>query len=175
MVRLLVKTVIVVLLIGSARDASAQYRPAPAAGQTIDLAGPRIGMTLLSPEVRSTLNNDTGLDVGSVITQFGWQKEKRFLSSPDGFTGVTEGVLLIGGLEQGVVLPSLSWLVGVRTATGIEFAVGPNLTPAGIALAGAAGVTFQKGNLNIPVNIALVPSRSGLRVSLLAGFNSRRR
>ena len=79
-----------------------------------------------------------------------------------------------GGLEQGVVLPSVSWLVGLRTRTGAEFAIGPNLTPAGVALAFAAGTTFRAGVLNVPVNFAVVPSRSGMRVSVLSGFSLRR-
>ena len=142
---------------------------------TINLSGPRLGVTFLSNGIREKLRDDINADVSSAITQFGWQKEKRFLSSPDGFTGVTEFVFLLGGMEQGVVLPSFNWLVGARTAKGIEFAIGPNITPAGLAMAVAGGVTFRTGNLNIPVNLALVPSKSGMRVSLLAGFNARTR
>jgi hypothetical protein len=37
----------------------------------------------------------------------------------------------------------------------------------------AAGVTFSRGALNVPVNVAVVPSRAGVRVSLLTGFNFR--
>ena len=46
----------------------------------------------------------------------------------------------------------------------------PNITPAGIALVVAGGVTLHRGTFNVPVNLAVVPSRSGIRVSLLAGF-----
>jgi len=166
---------VVVVGAGIAREAGAQVLPAQTPPETMSLSGPRVGATFLSDGVRSKLNSETNAEVGSVISQFGWQKEKRFLSSPTGLTGVTEFVLLVGGMDQGVFLPSFSWLVGMRTVKGIEFAVGPNVTAAGLALAGAAGVTFRTGNLNIPVNLALVPSKSGLRVSLLAGFNSRRR
>ena len=79
----------------------------------------------------------------------------------------------VGGLDQGVVIPSLSWLVGVRASDGTEIGVGPNITPAGVALALAAGKTFRAGVLNVPVNIAVVPSRLGMRVSLLTGFSLR--
>ena len=157
------------------QGAYAQYGQAQRPAETIDLAGPRVGMTFMSNGVRGKLSDEFDMEVGSMISQFGWQKEKRFLSSPTGLTGVTEFVLLVGGMEQGVFLPSFNWLVGMRTAKGIEFAVGPNVTAAGLAMAAAAGVTFQAGNLNIPVNLAAVPSKSGLRVSLLAGFNTRRR
>jgi hypothetical protein len=156
-------------------EARAQVMAPQRPPETIGLSGPRVGVTFLSDSVRGTLRDDHNIDVGFAISQFGWQKEKRFLSSPSGFTGVTEFVFLLGGVDQGIVLPSVNWLVGARTANGVEFAAGPNLTPAGLAVAIAGGVTFQTGNLNIPVNVAVVPSKSGMRVSMLAGFNMRKR
>jgi hypothetical protein len=175
MVKGLIKSLLVVVVgsvvVGSS-EANAQMIQRPP--HTINLAGPRLGTTFLSSSALRTLKDDFGVDVGPVISQFGWQKEKRFLSSPDGFTGVTEFVFLLGGMDQGVMLPSFNWLVGARTAKGIEFAAGPNLTAAGVAMAVAAGVTFQTGNLNIPINLAIVPAKSGTRVSMLIGFNGRR-
>ncbi|HEY6507124.1 MAG TPA: hypothetical protein VIY56_03875, partial [Vicinamibacterales bacterium] len=79
------------------------------------------------------------------------------------------------GMEQGVVLPSLSWLVGLRTREGAEFGIGPNITPVGVSLVLAAGVTMRAGSLNVPLNVAVVPSKAGTRVSVLSGFNMRRR
>ncbi|MEO7133011.1 MAG: hypothetical protein ABI024_02215 [Vicinamibacterales bacterium] len=163
------------LFVGSAQNAAAQPALAPQApAETVNLSGPRFGVTFLNDGVRHRLA-DAGIDVGPAISQFGWQKEKRFLSSANGFTGVTEWVLLFGGMDQGTVLPSFSWLVGMRSIKGVEFAVGPNLSVGGIALALAGGITVRTGNLNIPLNIAAVPSKNGLRVSMLAGFNTRRR
>jgi hypothetical protein len=49
------------------------------------------------------------------------------------------------------------------------------VTPVGVALAVAAGVTFRAGVLNVPLNVAVVPSKSGMRVSVLSGFSTRRR
>ena len=147
----------------------------PPVAQTVNLSGPRFGMTVLGDGIVKRLHTDDGITVGHVVTQFGWQFEKQFNSSEHGPTAVTECVLLLGGLEQGVALPSLSWLVGIRTPGGAEFGVGPNLTPVGVALAIAAGVTFRAGVLNVPVNLAVVPSKSGVRVSLLSGFSMRRR
>jgi hypothetical protein len=72
---------------------------------------------------------------------------------------------------RGVFLPSASWLVGFRTATGVEFAIGPNLTPISFSLAMAGGITYHVGALNVPVNLAIVPSQAGMRVSVLTGFN----
>ena len=73
-----------------------------------------------------------------------------------------------------MALPSLSWMVGLRTREGAEIGVGPNITAAGVALAMAGGVTFRAGALNVPMNFAVVPSKSGTRVSFLTGFTLRR-
>jgi hypothetical protein len=147
----------------------------PPVVETVSLSGPRFGYTSLSDGVVRKLNEDRDIEVGSLITQFGWQFEKQFYSNGEGLTILNEWVGLIGGLEQSVALPSLSWLVGFRTKEGAEFGLGPNLTPAGVALAVAGGVTFRVGAVNIPLNVAVVPSKAGVRVSMLTGFSLRTR
>ena len=139
----------------------------------IDLSGPRIGLTVLGPGSIDRLKTED-IHVNSVVSQFGWQFEKRFYTSQEGLTMLTEFVPLLSGLEQGVALPSLNWLVGVRGPSGLEFGIGPNVSPAGAALVLAGGVTFRAGAMNIPLNVAFVPSRSGSRVSILSGFSLRR-
>jgi hypothetical protein len=155
-----------------AAPAAAQTLP-PTLSAPIDLSGPRFGVTVLSPGVVNTLSSE-GAEVGPVVSQFGWQIEKRFYGGGNGLTAVTEWVTLVGGLEQGLVIPSLTWLAGLRTRTGVEFGAGPNITPVGVGLVLAAGTTFRSGALNFPVNVAVTPSRSGVRVSVLTGFNARR-
>jgi len=39
----------------------------------------------------------------------------------------------------------------------------------------AAGVTVRTSSFNVPLNVAIVPSKVGTRVSVLSGFNMRRR
>jgi hypothetical protein len=112
-------------------------------------------------------------DAVPVVTQFGWQEEIRFFSVEEGPTGLMELVGLIGGTEQGLFLPSLSWLAGVRMPDGSEFAVGPNLSISGSAYVIAAGITRQYGSLNFPMNISVVLSKKGLRISFLIGFNAK--
>ena len=141
---------------------------------TVDLAGPRFGVTFLAPGVIEKLAA-RDIHVNSNISQFGWQFEKQFYTKDSGVTMVTEWVALVGGLEQNVLLPSLSWLVGIRTRDGAEFGIGPNITAAGTGLVLATGMTFRAGPLNIPVNVAVVPSKDGSRISLLSGFSLRRR
>ena len=146
----------------------------PPVAKTVNLSGPRFGITMLSEGVVDKLQ-EYRIDVRPSITQFGWQFEKQFYTKDSGLAAINEWVVLLGGLEQGVVLPSVSWMVGLRTKEGAEFGIGPNLTAAGPALALAAGVTFRAGALNVPMNFAVVPSKAGTRVSILTGFNMRRR
>jgi hypothetical protein len=147
--------------------------PAPPPAREVNLSGPRFGFTSLSDGVIAKLN-ERDIEVKPLITQFGWQFERQFYSKQGGVSALNEWVVLIGGLDQGVPIPSVSWLVGLRSSTGAEFGVGPNVTPAGVGLAFAAGVTFRAGILNVPVNVAVVPSRDGMRMSMLTGFSLRR-
>ena len=103
----------------------------PPLAKTVSLSGPRFGVTALSDGVVAKLQ-ERSIDVGSMISQFGWQFEREFYAKDSGVAAVNEWVVLLGGLDQGVALPSLSWLVGLRTREGTEFGIGPNVTPAGV-------------------------------------------
>jgi hypothetical protein len=149
--------------------------PLPPIDEPISLSGPRFGLTVLSDGVVQKLKVDTDITVAPMVSQFGWQFEKQWATGDHAPTVVTEWVMLFGGLDQGIVLPSLSWLVGMRTHEGTEFGVGPNVTPLGVGLVIAAGTTMRLGPLNIPFNVAFVPSKAGTRVSMLTGFNRRKR
>lgn len=159
------------VLLASAPALCQPMLPPPA--QTADLSGPRFGLSLLSEGVVQKLA-EREISVNPYVSQFGWQFEKQFYTMSSGVTMVSEWVALVGGLDQSVVLPSVSWLVGVRTREGAEFGIGPNITPAGTALVFAGGMTFRAGVVNIPVNVAVVPSKSGSRVTLLTGLSLRR-
>jgi hypothetical protein len=170
--------VLTMFILGVAFPAAAQTESVitpPAPVRSVNLSGPRFGFTSLSQGIVDKLQSERGITVSSGISQFGWQFEKQFYSKSGGIAAVNEFVLLVGGLEQGVALPSLSWMVGLRSPTGLEFGIGPNITPAGVALAVAGGVTFRSGSLNVPVTFAVVPSKDGMRVSMLTGFNFRGR
>ena len=136
------------------------------------LAGPKVGITMVSAgslasiirgdvpffsdEIRGEWTASTG-EYGAAISQYGWQWESRF-SDAGNITGIVEWIALVGGMEKGMFLPSVSSMVGLRTVKGIEFAVGPNLSLGGIAMVFGAGYNFKFGKLNVPVNIAYVPS-----------------
>ena len=164
----------VVMIVLSSMPALAQSVPPPP--RTVNLSGPRFGVSWLSPGVVHMLP-ERSIEVRPLITQFGWQFEKQFFNKGSGLRAVHEWVVLVGGLEQDVVLPSVSWIVGLRTQEGAEFGIGPNVTPAGTAVVLAAGITFRSGTLNLPVNFAVVPSKAGTRSACwrgsIFGSNSR--
>ena len=60
------------------------------------------------------------------------------------------------------------WLASA--ASGFEFATGPNLSPTGLSFVFAVGFNYTKGDLNMPINIALVPDKMGPRTSGLDGI-----
>jgi hypothetical protein len=133
--------------------------------------GPRFGVTWLSGTITDQVKEKFGTEIAPVISQFGWQYERQFASLEGGPVALNEFILLVGGLDQGAAIPSFTWLVGVRTPNQFEFGVGPNATPAGVALAISIGQTFKTGALSLPVNIAIVPSKYGVRSSIMTGFN----
>ena len=166
--------VVLGLTLGAGIASAQSVLDPPGYTKTVKLSGPRFGLTALSTGVVDELHKRS-IDVGANISQFGWQFERQFYTRDSGVAAVNEWVVLLGGLDQGVALPSLSWLVGLRTRDGAEFGIGPNITPAGVALAAAAGVTFRAGSMNVPMNVAVVPSKVGTRISVLTGFTMRRR
>ena len=166
-------------------------------------SGPRIGYTYITEGTTADYLASKGKNPG--VTQFGWQFEGR-LFTVEGLSGLIEFVPLIGGIEQGIIIPSASCLLGVRSSgkSSFEFAIGPNFSIApnykgseegSVGLVLAAGTSFKKGNINFPINLAVVPSigskhdvydeatktttsqsfQTGWRISLLVGFNYRKK
>ena len=156
------------------------------------LAGPRIGMTFITAgssadflhKGHNFVDNDDKNKLGETghafITQYGWQWESRFADGSGDVVGIVEWVALVGGMEQGKFLPSMSSIIGVRTSNGFEVGVGPNLslmgfessesdefnnpilpTPVvGLGMIFAIGKNFKSGDLNLPVNLVFIPGKS---------------
>ena len=141
--------------------------------QIDNLSGPRLGAVFISASPASSfLRGDLALDEtgelppsyddfakGSLTTLYGWQFESRFADGYD-VTGIVEWIVLVGGMERGKFLPSVSSMVGARLESGLEFAAGPNLSLAGVAMVFGVGYNFKAGDLNLPVNLAIVPGRT---------------
>ena len=169
------------------------------------LTGPRVGATFITEGAAADVVNE-GIDfdenniygtTGTAFTsQYGWQWETRFADDGGDVVGIVEWIVLVAGMEKGRFLPSASSLIGARTSKGLEFAIGPNLSLAGVSMAVAVGYNFTSGKLNIPVNLAFVPGikrqgffsngpveegeelvefnydyNTGSRISLIIGFN----
>ena len=138
------------------------------------LAGPRVGITMVTPgllanilkkdvsffsdENRESWDGTSLGEYGAVMSQYGWQWESRFADGGE-VTGIVEWIALVGGMEKGMFLPSASSIIGARTDGGLEFGVGPNLSLSGIGMVFGIGYNFKSGNLNLPINISVIPGR----------------
>jgi hypothetical protein len=157
------------------------------------LSGPRLGATYVLTPGPSQLDAELGID--PLLSQFGWQFEHRFFEQRGGFCGLNEFVFLLGGLDQASFLPTASWIIGVRSYSGLEIGAGPivslaemasalndgsfglgtnsngeHLSMGGVGFAVAAGVTLHSGGVDFPFNLVMVRSEDRYRLSLLAGF-----
>jgi hypothetical protein len=103
---------------------------------TLNLDGPRVGVTyfwgnyaerMQAPEI------DGGFNMYPASVLIGYQFERRFLSAGD-FQALFEFIPSIIGMESGMIIPSLSTMLGFRfNKSGFEFGLGPVLR--GIKLA----------------------------------------
>ena len=131
------------------------------------LAGPRIGFTYITAGpiadfIHEGFDFDEDDKFGSsgpaFTTLYGWQWESRFADGGN-VTGIVEWIVLVGGMEKGLFLPSASSIIGARMDNGLEFGVGPNLSLSGIGMVFGVGYNFKSGNLNLPVSISVIPGR----------------
>ncbi len=165
---------------------SAQAEGAPRRLQVV--AGPRVGLTWIVADPAAfnaavqSVFPDRERDYSPVIMQFGVNFEQRIRIGGTRSHFALQEVLLLGGLEQNIILPSLSFLIGFRSGAGLEFGLGPNLSTRhsnpgeagiGVSVVYAVGWTFAFGGVYVPLNLAVVPTPSdGIpRISLLTGFN----
>jgi len=95
---------------------------------TLKLNGPRVGafITFGNMAKRMTSPKDVGgFDMFPVNSMIGYQFEKQYLGSGD-FQALVEFIPAINSLESGVVIPSLTGMLGFRfNKSGIEFGLGP--------------------------------------------------
>ena len=186
--------------------------------------GPRMGITYATGYLGDVLQkplNKGGYDGVPYMFQFGYQFEKQYLNEGN-FQALFEFIPMITGLDQGQLIPSITFLNGIRNNTnGWEFAFGPTLSlsrkangylndnnefiinaSSSLTLAEeaaslnkpmqelpdsrgsetisfgflfAAGKTIKSGKLNLPINIFVVPGKSGVRFGLSIGWNGKAR
>jgi hypothetical protein len=149
--------------------------------------GPRVGVTYIVADPEKFDESVQGVfpdgdrEYFPIITQFGLNVEQRIRLGNTQSHFAFQEVLLLGGLDQNIVIPSLSLLIGFRSHVGLEFGLGPNVSMTrssdepgiGLSVVYAAGWTFSFEDVFVPVNIAVVPTPSDKspRITLLTGFN----
>lgn len=159
----------------------------------ISLAGPRFGvgfLTGIAAEIMEAPRSLGGNEGWPVVSHIGYQFEKVFVSSGNTHA-LVEFLPTLSGLEQGVFMPAVNILLGIRNSrTGLEFAMGYNVAigknkyydqtaeshlykvALNSGLLVAAGKTFKSGRLNFPVNIYYIPGKSQThRFGVTFGFN----
>lgn len=96
--------------------------------EVLRLNGPRMGMTIFSGDVAKLYEAPEeygGFNVNPIMFQFGYQFEVKYLNSGD-FQALFEFLPIITGIDQGIFIPSFSFLNGLRNNKhGIEVAFGP--------------------------------------------------
>lgn len=146
--------------------------------EPLKLSGPRVGVTYM-PNIRDLdlqgTFGDSTLNPNPFVSQFGWQFEWKYFETREGSAGLFEVIPLIGGLDQGIIVPSLNFLTGFRTKDGFEFGAGPNFNLLSSGFSVAVGHAFKSDHMTFPVNLAFTQSRDGARFTLLFGFTKRRR
>lgn len=166
-------------LVAGGAPLHAQSRPEVPEAQRVkklphqSLNGPRFGFTTFTGDVAEQ-RNDAGLE--PIMSQFGWQFENQVVSLHSGNRALLEGLVLLGGLEQGEFNMSFAGLAGFRTESGVEFGAGPNFNFNKDAEAWttsmvlAAGATVPFGDVYVPVNLAMGLAKGGPRVTALMGW-----
>lgn len=97
----------------------------------LNLSGFRAGIVALFGDSRDIIRaprSQGGFDSRAVMFQFGYQFETQYLNQGR-LQALFEFVPMITGIEQGLFIPSLTIMHGIRdNKTGLEFAFGPNFT-----------------------------------------------
>ena len=142
------------------------------------LSGPRMGILYLGGEEYAKLVDSQAI-TKPVSSLFGWQFETRYFSVETGASGIVEFIPFLAGIEQGMMFWNVNMLVGVRSASGLEFTMGPGVYSDGDSkylgtnIAVAFGKNIRSGGLNIPLNFYFSYGRYALRFGFTFGFNTK--
>ena len=94
----------------------------------INNSGPRMGYAFLSGDLREFAErpaNQGGLSIFPGMSMIGYQLEKQYIGT-ENFSALGEVLITISGLEQGVFVPSITFMNGLRFGkAGWELAFGP--------------------------------------------------
>jgi hypothetical protein len=126
--------------------------------------GPRLGAGMVAQPT-------DGATELSLSTQLGVQADAHWDTGAS-MDFVLDGQLLVGGIEQGALYPSLATLVGIATKSGFQVAVGPHLStgeqPLGMAI--SVGQEIAVGDGKLPIDLLVVPTADAITVTALFGY-----
>ncbi len=95
----------------------------------LNLSGTRMGMVYLfgsNKDIVTKSEAEGGFEANPIFFNFGYQFERQYLNQGR-IQGLFELIPSITGLEQGLAMPSITLLHGIRdNKTGFEFAFGPS-------------------------------------------------
>ena len=96
----------------------------------INNSGPRVGYSLLTGRLKDYAErpvNQGGMDIYPGVSMIGYQVEKQYIGT-EHFSALGELMFTLSGLEQGVAIPSITLMNGLRFGkAGWEFAFGPGI------------------------------------------------
>ncbi len=138
--------------------------------------GPRIGVSYnftSSADFTEIINESFEGEYIPFYTLFGAILEQRILLGETQSHFAIQELVLIGGLEQSIVIPIAALMIGFRGASGFEFGVGPIVSLTGIGVICAVGWTFSYKGVFVPVDLHFVlPNQSKPAVlGITTGFN----
>jgi len=138
-----------------------------------NLSGPRLGVTYL-PGSSSLAQKLRDKGIGTTISQFGWHFEYQVIPEGGGPSFVIQGIPLVGGVEYGTLIPSMTVAMGIRIPEGVEFGLGPNLILSDrggmTSLVMSVGKSFNYGGVSIPLNFVFATNPDGNRFSIIFGY-----
>src|SRR4051812_16567409 len=77
-------------------------------------SGPRYGVIWLSPGLTDSVSTHfKNQKINPTTSLFGWEFQRELLQNPNGMVPVSSLVVGVAGLDQGLLLPSGSWLIGM--------------------------------------------------------------
>ncbi|MEK7703101.1 MAG: hypothetical protein AAB317_03980 [Nitrospirota bacterium] len=139
--------------------------------EEVNLSGPRVGFTHFTKGLRKQILEEEGVEVRSLVAQFGWHFEKTISMNEEGPMLVFTLAPLLGGVDHNISLTTVSGLVGIRGASGMEISMGPTWFEDETAVTYAVGTHVRSGHLKIPFNLSVTPLQEGTSITFLTGFS----
>jgi hypothetical protein len=139
-----------------------------------NLWGPVVGVVYVAAsqsefnEALQRMYPNAERDYVPLLTQFGLNFEQRIRLGGSGSHFAFQETFMVGGIDQGMALPSVSVQVGFRSRRGPQFGLGPILlaswTRADMEVSLSVSVVYSLGwgfsfhDAYVPLSIAVVPT-----------------